>query len=307
VTSGNELSGRSMCNRGRKTVRDGSGRRKLTVPGDPCLIVSFRMSTKTQTLTTHYHIQKSAAPSFSRVAQLSPERDSRGGRDARADGAWLRTGVYMGWDGDRPTRCLDAWCTRSIREPHHHPPSLLGRGPLHGRGSGWTEVDGVPLRLEGLGRDPHPGLELAPPRQRRRPPGRFMNYSSEPTLWTLGIALSRTPRREPSPRFRRVHNSPAAPRRRDAVLPASPPPRARDKEAPRGPHPQPYDEQEILATPRGTRTKFLTTARSATRPRPHAGDDPVAPAKTQSPERAAPGARLALRGRGSVTASSARA
>ena len=67
------------------------------------------MSTKTQTTTTHYHIQKKRRAEFIdewrkyrqsviRKEDVKLERTARG----------LRTGVYMGWDGDRPTRQLDA-------------------------------------------------------------------------------------------------------------------------------------------------------------------------------------------------------
>src|SRR5690348_12140318 len=67
------------------------------------------MSTKTQTTTTHYHIQKKRRKEFLeewrnyrqtviRKEDVKLEKTARG----------LRTGVYMGWDGDRPTRCLDA-------------------------------------------------------------------------------------------------------------------------------------------------------------------------------------------------------
>src|SRR4026208_896705 len=67
------------------------------------------MSTKTQTTTTHYHIQKK------RRAEVMDEwRQYRQTVIRREDVALaatarsLRTGVYMGWDGDRPTRQLDA-------------------------------------------------------------------------------------------------------------------------------------------------------------------------------------------------------
>ena len=67
------------------------------------------MSTKTQTTTTHYHIQKKRRAEFIeewrkyrqnviREEDVTLQPTPRG----------LRTGVYMGWDGERPTRCLDA-------------------------------------------------------------------------------------------------------------------------------------------------------------------------------------------------------
>src|SRR5260370_22400338 len=67
------------------------------------------MSTKTTTAVTHYHIQKKRRAEFIeewrknrrtviRKEDVKLERTARG----------LRTGVYMGCDGESPTRCLDA-------------------------------------------------------------------------------------------------------------------------------------------------------------------------------------------------------
>ena len=67
------------------------------------------MSTKTTTAVTHYHIQKKRRAEF-----IDEWRKYRQTVIRREDVALaptargLRTGVYMGWDGDRPTRCLDA-------------------------------------------------------------------------------------------------------------------------------------------------------------------------------------------------------
>src|SRR4029453_10514779 len=67
------------------------------------------MSTKTQTTTTHYHIQKKRRAEFLeewrgyrqsviRMEDVKLVPTPRG----------MRSGVYMGRDGDRPTRVLDA-------------------------------------------------------------------------------------------------------------------------------------------------------------------------------------------------------
>ena len=63
------------------------------------------MSTKTQTTTTHYHIQKKRRAEFMdewRKYRQSVIRKEDVTLVPTARG--LRTGVYMGWDGDRPTR-----------------------------------------------------------------------------------------------------------------------------------------------------------------------------------------------------------
>ena len=67
------------------------------------------MSTKTQTTTTHYHIQKKRRAEFMdewRRYRQTVIRKEDVTLTPTARG--LRTGVYMGWDGDRPTRQLDA-------------------------------------------------------------------------------------------------------------------------------------------------------------------------------------------------------
>src|ERR1051325_3721502 len=104
------------------------------------------MSTKTQTTTTHYHIQKKRRAEFIdewRKYRQSVIRQEDVSLQPTARG--LRTGVYMGWDGDRPTRQLDAL-------GHEIDPGVTTTMHRHSwdailfmaEGSGWTEVDGVP-------------------------------------------------------------------------------------------------------------------------------------------------------------------
>src|SRR4026208_666589 len=103
------------------------------------------MSTKTQTTTTHYHIQKKRRAEFMeewRKYRQSVIREEDVTLQPTARG--LRTGVYMGWDGERPTRCLDA--------------------PVH-------EIDpgaGTPVHRQFLGRNPVPGAGLGRDRGGRR-------------------------------------------------------------------------------------------------------------------------------------------
>ena len=103
------------------------------------------MSTKTQTTTTHYHIQKKRRAEFMdewRKYRQSVIRKEDVTLAPTARG--LRTGVYMGWDGDRPTRQLDALV-------HEIDPGTTTTIHRHSwdailfmvEGSGWTEVDGV--------------------------------------------------------------------------------------------------------------------------------------------------------------------
>jgi gentisate 1,2-dioxygenase len=103
------------------------------------------MSTKTHTVTTHYHIQKKR-----RAAFIDEWRKYRQTVIRKEDVALvptargLRTGVYMGWDGDRPTRCLDALVHEidpgTVTTIHRHSWDAI---LFMVEGSGWTEVDGV--------------------------------------------------------------------------------------------------------------------------------------------------------------------
>jgi mannose-6-phosphate isomerase-like protein (cupin superfamily) len=92
-----------------------------------------------------YHIQKKRRKEFLEEWRnyrqtVIRKEDVRLEKTARG----LRTGVYMGWDGDRPTRSLDALV-------HEVDPGVTTTVHRHSwdailfmvEGSGWTEVDGV--------------------------------------------------------------------------------------------------------------------------------------------------------------------
>src|ERR671927_6832 len=149
------------------------------------------MSTKTQTTTTHYHIQKKRRAEFIdewrkyrqtviRKEDVTLQPTARG----------LRTGVYMGWDGDRPTRQLDALV-------HEIDPGVTTTIHRHSwdailfmvDGSGWTEVDGVRYDWKAWDAIHLPAWSWHRHGNDGNRPGRFMSYSSEPTLWTLGMSL----------------------------------------------------------------------------------------------------------------------
>jgi gentisate 1,2-dioxygenase len=103
------------------------------------------MTTKTQTTTTHYHIQKKRRAEFLdewrgyRQSVIRVE-DVRLVPTARG----LRSGVYMGRDGDRPTRVLDAHVHEvdpgTVTTIHRHSWDAI---LFMVSGQGWTEVDGV--------------------------------------------------------------------------------------------------------------------------------------------------------------------
>ena len=67
------------------------------------------MRTRTTTGVTHYHIQKKRRAEF--IEEWRKHRRTVVRRDdvaLKPTARGMRSGIYMGWDGDSPTRCLDA-------------------------------------------------------------------------------------------------------------------------------------------------------------------------------------------------------
>ena len=172
--------------------------------------------------------RRSAGPSSS-TSGASTARRSSARRTSRCvpTARGLRTGVYMGWDGDRPTRCLDALV-------HEIDPGTTTTIHRHSwdailfmvEGSGWTEVDGVRYDWKAWDAIHIPAWSWHRHGNDGERPGRFMSYSSEPTLWTLGMSLIEDAGHEPFARLpprpdvlgrhagRRSVRAPPAPRRR---------------------------------------------------------------------------------------------
>src|SRR5258708_18703643 len=104
-----------------------------------------KMSTKTTPAVTHSHIKKKPRAEF--IAEWRKNRRSVIRKDdvvLQRSARGLRTGVYMGWDGDSPTRCLDALV-------HEIDPGVISTIHRHScdaqlfivEGSGWTDIDSV--------------------------------------------------------------------------------------------------------------------------------------------------------------------
>jgi gentisate 1,2-dioxygenase len=217
------------------------------------------MPTKTQTTTTHYHIQKKRRAEF-----IDDWRKHRQSVIHEADvtlhptARGMRSGVYMGWDGDRPTRCLDALVHEvdpgTVTTIHRHSWDAI---LFMVDGSGWTEVDGVRYDWKPWDAIHIPAWSWHRHGNDARKPGRFMSYSSEPTLWTLGMSTIEDRGHEkfadlpPRPAFSEgIAGADAYARRLRRLAQET-----RKRRA--GRIHTPYDEQDLLATPRGTRTKFL--------------------------------------------------
>jgi gentisate 1,2-dioxygenase len=217
------------------------------------------MSTKTQTTTTHYHIQKKRRKEF-----LEEWRNYRQSVIRKEDvklvptARGMRTGVYMGWDGDRPTRCLDAL----VHEVDPGTTTTIHRHSWDAilfmvEGNGWTEVDGVRYDWKAWDAIHLPAWSWHRHGNDGGKPARFMSYSSEPTLSTLGMSVIEDRGHEkfahlpPRPEYSRgiPGDDPYARRLRRLDT--------ETKKRRSGRIHTPYDEQDLLATPRGTRTKFL--------------------------------------------------
>ena len=217
------------------------------------------MPTKTTTAVTHYHIQKKRRAQFIedwRKNRRTVIRKEDVALEPTARG--LRTGVYMGHDGDSPTRCLDAL----VHEIDAGAESTIHRHSWDAQlfiveGSGWSEIDGVRYRWKPWDAIHIPAWSWHRHGNDGAKSARFMSYSSEPMLWTLGMSLIEDRGREPfsslppRPAFTEgpQGNDPYARRLRRLAN------EARKRRS--GRIHTPYDEQDLLATPRGTRTKFL--------------------------------------------------
>ncbi len=217
------------------------------------------MTTRTTTEVTHYHVQKKRRAKF-----LEDWRENH--RDVvRLEDVVLqdserghRLGVYVGSDGDRPTRTMDALC-------HEFPPGT--RTSIHRHswdamvlvvaGWGWTEIDGQ--RIEwGPGDSLHlPAWAWHRSGNDGSETARYLTFSCEPLLATMGMSVledqgdadfadlpPRPPYSEPidgddpyARRVRRVSRQQTS--RRAGRLHTS------------------WDDLELLNTPRGTRTTFL--------------------------------------------------
>jgi gentisate 1,2-dioxygenase len=159
----------------------------------------------------------------------------------------------MGWDGDRPTRCLDALVHEIDRDDDHDPSALWDAILFMVEGSsGWTEVDGVRGTTGRRGTRFTFRMELASPWQRWRQAG--------PLREAIRRADALDARHEPHRGRRTGTIRQAAAARVSSGTPATIHGAAcahrQKQKAPLGPYPHPCDEQEILATPRGA-PKFL--------------------------------------------------
>jgi gentisate 1,2-dioxygenase len=217
------------------------------------------MTSRTTTKTSHYHVQKKRRAEF-----LEEWRRHRNTVVRLEDvvmhdsGRGMRRGVYVGADADRPTRSMDATA-------HEIDPGVVSTIHRHSwdamvfcvAGWAWTEIDGQ--RVEwGPGDSLHlPAWSWHRHGNDSGGTARFLTFSSEPMLETMGMAFQedagRTPVAQlaPRPPYTPAGEGDDPYARRVRRL-------GRAQETWRsGRLHTSWDELELLPTPRGTRTTFL--------------------------------------------------
>jgi gentisate 1,2-dioxygenase len=214
--------------------------------------------TRTTTGVSHYQVQKTRRAKFLEDWRHN-HRDIVGTDDVALHRSerGSRVGVYVGADGDRPTRTMDALA-------HEFDPGTTTTVHRHSwdamvfvvAGWGWTEIDGV--RIEwGPGDSLHlPAWSWHRSGNDGTETARYLSFSSEPMLDTMGMAMvedaGHTPRR--TARTTRLHLAPGRTTRTRAGCAGS----AANSESRRaGRLHTSWDDLELINTPRGTRTTFL--------------------------------------------------
>jgi gentisate 1,2-dioxygenase len=217
------------------------------------------MTSHTTTETTHYHVQKRRRAAFldqwkqyqKTVVRLE---DAVPVETARR----TRIGVYTGEDGDQPTRSMDALV-------HEIDPGVTSTIHRHSwdamvfvvAGWGWIEIDG--RRIEwGPGDSLHlPAWSWHRSGNEGNETARYLSFSSEPMLATMGMSMIEDRGDEP------VESLPGRPAFSSGIDGDDPYARRlrrldREQRARRsGRVHTSWDELELLPTPRGTRTSFL--------------------------------------------------
>ncbi|MEU4481058.1 cupin domain-containing protein [Micromonospora sp. NPDC023966] len=217
------------------------------------------MTTRTTTGVSHYHVQKTRRAKF-----LEDWRQNH--RDVvTADSVVMhdsergsRVGVYVGVDGDRPTRTMDALVHEfdpgTTTTIHRHSWDAM---VLVVAGWGWTEIDGEQIEWG-------PGDSLHIPAWAWHRSGndgtttaRYLTFSSEPMLDTMGMSVLDDAGHTPFTELPRRPNY-------TSQLPGDDPYARRVRRLGReqqtrraGRLHTSWDDLELINTPRGTRTTFL--------------------------------------------------
>ncbi len=217
------------------------------------------MAVKTTTKVSHYYVQKQRRAEFIEDWRANQRTVVKVEDVLMCDTSRrMRRGVYVGADGDRPTRTMDALVHEidpgEVSTVHRHSWDAM---MLCVAGWGWTEIDGQRINW-GPGDSLHlPAWSWHRHGNEGTAAGRFLSFSSEPLLETMGMAVQEDAGDTPvgdladRPAFSPgVEGSDPYARRRRRL--------AADQEARRsGRLHTSWDDLEMLPSPRGTRTTFL--------------------------------------------------
>ena len=217
------------------------------------------MATRTTTEVTHYHVQKERRAEFLEEWRQPRHRRRARRREMHETARGMRRGVYVGADGDRPTRTMDALVHEvdpgAVTTVHRHSWDAM---VFVVAGWGWTEIDGQRI-------DWGPGDSLHLPAWAWHRHGnegsetaRYLTFSCEPMLETMGMAFIEDGGHTPVARAAAAPAVSPGPIDGDDPYAGAAPPAGRDQEARRsGRLHTSWDDLELLNTPRGTRTTFL--------------------------------------------------
>ncbi len=150
------------------------------------------MKTTTSTQVTHYEVQKKR-----RNALLEEWRQYHKAVVKRADvqmvdvpSRRMRRGVYMGWDGDRPTKNLDATLhelpAHTVTPVHRHSWDAI---MFVESGQGWTEIDGQVVQWRPWDTVHLPSWSWHRHGNDSDTPAVFHTWSVEPMLEAFGVAV----------------------------------------------------------------------------------------------------------------------
>jgi gentisate 1,2-dioxygenase len=216
---------------------------------------------RTTTAMTHYDIQqrrRKAIVEEGREHQqfIVRKKDVELQKTARG----VRTGVYMGKDGDRPTRIIDALV-------HEVDPGVVSTIHRHAwdavmlivEGHGWTEVNGVRYEYRPWDTVYLPAWSWHRQGNDGNKTARFMTFSTEPTMEVVGGALIEDAGQTPFAQLSEIASS-AGPRGDDPYARRL---RRLDdywKENRQGRIHVRYEDLTLLVNPKGTRSTFMLDA-----------------------------------------------
>jgi gentisate 1,2-dioxygenase len=216
---------------------------------------------RTTTAMTHYDIQQRRRKAIVEEGRAQQHMLVRKGEVELVPTArGVRTGVYMGRDGDRPTRIIDALV-------HEVDPGVVSTIHRHSwdavmlvvEGHGWTEVNGVRYEYRPWDTVYLPAWAWHRQGNDGNKTARFMTFSTEPTMEVVGGAMIEDAGQTPYAQL---------PEQGSAAGPRGDDPYARRlrrlddywKENRQGRIHVRYEDLTLLVNPKGTRSTFMLDA-----------------------------------------------